>query len=230
VFVATLFDYNGVLVDDENVHLEAFRDVIATLGVTFADADYWSRYIGYDDVGAFRAMLSDAGRDAPEPLLRELVEKKRPVYRQRASKGLEVFPGAAEAVARAARRGPVGVVSGALRDEIELGLAEIGVRAEVRFVVSAEDTREGKPSPEGYEKGLAEVVRLVPGATPGSTLAIEDSLAGVQAAKAAGLVCLAVAHSYGEAELRQAGADEVLARIAEVDDERVRQLHQRLRG
>src|SRR5262249_55055025 len=59
--VATLFDYNGVLVDDEHVHLEGFRRVLAPLGIQVSERQYLERYIGYDDVGAFRAMLEDAG-------------------------------------------------------------------------------------------------------------------------------------------------------------------------
>jgi beta-phosphoglucomutase-like phosphatase (HAD superfamily) len=67
VFPATLFDYNGVLVDDENVHLEAFRDVLGPLGIDLEEADYWEKYLGFDDAGAFRAVLVDAGRTPEGP-------------------------------------------------------------------------------------------------------------------------------------------------------------------
>ena len=52
-FLSYLFDYNGVLVDDESVHLDAFRDVLLPYGVSVSDADYQARYLGFDDVGAF---------------------------------------------------------------------------------------------------------------------------------------------------------------------------------
>lgn len=107
--------------------------------------------------------------------------------------------------------GPVGIVSGALRDEIELGLDVLGVRDLVAFVISAEDTKEGKPDPEGYRLGLARLGT--------EAVVIEDSVAGVQAAKAAGLRCVAVGHSYPEAELRAAGADVVRGKIADLCDE-----------
>src|SRR4051794_9700373 len=58
--VATIFDFNGVLVDDEHVHLEAFREVLAPRGIAITDDAYATRYLGFDDVGAFRAMLADA--------------------------------------------------------------------------------------------------------------------------------------------------------------------------
>ena len=213
VFVATLFDFNGVLVDDEAVHLAAFRDVLEPLGVSIAETDYWERYIGFDDVGAFRAMLADAGKPASDAEVRELVERKRPSYMQRARQGLRAFPSASEVVRDSARRGPVGIVSGALRDEVELGLDLLGVRDQVRFVVSAEDTTRCKPDPEGYLTALGHLGRP----DPGRVLVIEDSIAGVVAAKAAGLVCLAVAHSHPADLLRNAGADSVLETIAAID-------------
>jgi sugar-phosphatase len=107
------------------------------------------------------------------------------------------------------------VVSGALRDEIELGLGLLGVRDRVSFIVAAEDTTRCKPDPEGYEKAVA----LLPGIERWRVLVIEDSLAGVRAAKAAGLTCVAVAHSYPEAALLEAGADAVEKTIADLTDD-----------
>jgi beta-phosphoglucomutase len=227
VFVATLFDYNGVLVDDENVHLEAFRDVLAKLGVTFREKDYWERYIGFDDLGAFRAMLTDAGHEAPPALLSDLIAKKRPIYAERARVALRGFPGAAAVVARAAARGPVGIVSGALRDEIEMGLALLGIREQVGFIVSAEDTTESKPNPAGYELGYRELLRRAPSLARSETLVIEDSVAGVRAASAAGMTCLAILHSGAAEELGAAGARAVVPLIADVDDDFVRELYAR---
>jgi HAD superfamily hydrolase (TIGR01509 family) len=220
VLGATLFDYNGVLVDDEAVHLDAFREVLAPLGVTVGDADYWQRYIGFDDVGAFRAMLEDAGRPAADAEVARLVEAKRPVYMAQARAGLALFEGAAAAVRARAAVGPVGVVSGALRDEIELGLELLGVRELVSFIVSAEDTVRCKPDPQGYQKALEQL----PGVVPQRVLVIEDSVAGVRAAKAVGLTCLAVAHSCPAEALREAGADLVLPRLADLGEATLLQL------
>ena len=64
---AVIFDFNGVLVDDEHVHFELFREVLASLGVPLDEAAYLDRYLGFDDRGAFSAALIDAGRDAPRP-------------------------------------------------------------------------------------------------------------------------------------------------------------------
>lgn len=229
MFSATIFDFNGVLVDDEPVHLAAFREVLAPLGVAISDEDYLGKYFGFDDVGAFRAMLVDAGLPAPDDArIDALVEAKRPAYMRRAEASLVVFEGAADLVRRSAARGPVAIVSGALRDEIAFALAKMGLVDVVAFVVAAEDTSRCKPDPEGYllaKRMLAERF----GAGAGSrALVVEDSLAGVQAAKAASLACLAVAHAYSERELFAAGADDVASHISDVSDERVASLAARL--
>jgi beta-phosphoglucomutase len=218
VFSAIIFDFNGVLVDDEVVHLAAFRDVLGPLGVELSDEAYTSRYLGYDDRGAFQAILTDAGRPPTAAEVDALIEAKRPHYRTRAERELVVFEGASALVARASTWGPVVIVSGALRDEIELALGKMGVR--VGLVISAEDTARCKPDPEGYHlavRALSERFGLSKEKAR-FALVIEDSLAGIEAAKAAGLTVLAVAHSYPESELTRAGADHVVARIGDVDD------------
>jgi len=229
VFPATLFDYNGVLADDEAVHLAAFRDALQPLGVEVAEAAYWERYIGFDDVGAFRAILRDAGKNPSDGEIKGLVEAKRPLYRARAQARLPTFAGASEIVQRRARSGPVGIVSGALRDEIELGLEVLQVRKLVQAIISAEDTRAGKPDPEGYRLGIAELERTL-GRDSKRALVIEDSLAGVEAAKAAGLPCVAVTHSYSEQELARAGADWVAPSLDAIDDAALSSLFSRLYG
>lgn len=209
MFPATLFDFNGVLVDDEHVHLASFREVVASLGIELTDRDYDAKYIGFDDVGAFRAMLTDHGKPASDEQVRALVEAKKPVYLRRAAAGLAVFPGAAELVKLTARHGPVGVVSGALRHEIELGLETLGVKSDIAFVISAEEVPRCKPDPQGYQMARERLGGL-------AAVVIEDSPAGVRSAKSAGLACIAVMHSAPRADLMNAGADAVFERIGDI--------------
>ena len=208
---ATLFDFNGVLVDDEAVHLAAFRDVLAPLGITVTDEAYAERYLGFDDRGAFDAILRDAGRTPQSDQIAELVAAKGPLYMARAERELRIYPGAAELVRRCAKRGPVAIVSGALRHEIEFALGKMAVRDAIQFIVAAEDTKACKPDPEGY---LIARARL----GGADAVVIEDSLAGVQAARAAGLRCIAVMHTYDAAALLDAGAEVCVREIHYVTD------------
>jgi beta-phosphoglucomutase len=230
VFPVTLFDYNGVLVDDEHVHLAAFREVLAPLSIEVGNEEYLERYIGFDDRGCFRAVLTDRGRAPAEGEIEALIEAKRPIYLERARRELRGFEGAAELVRRRAAAGPVGVVSGALHDEILLGLGVLGVRDCVQVIVPAELMSAPKPDPDGYLRAVAAIQKTAGAEAVRRALVIEDSVAGIQAAKAAGLSCLAVAHSHPSEQLRQAGADLVVERIGAVDDRTLLALYSRLHG
>lgn len=228
MFPATLFDFNGVLIDDEHVHLEAFRDTLAPLGIELSEQAYWERYLGFDDIGAFDAILRDAGRTPTHEEVAALVQAKRPHYMSRARAGLRVFPGAAEVVTQRAAAGPVAVVSGALRDEIEMGLNHLRVRSLVGHIVSAEDTTASKPDPEGYRIAMAWVADQLGPEAPGRALVIEDSPAGIAAARALGLTCVAVAHSYGRQELEATDASAVVDAIADITPAFLAELWQKL--
>jgi HAD superfamily hydrolase (TIGR01509 family) len=140
------------------------------------------------------------------------------------------FPGAMELVREAHAGGLVlGVVSGALRDEIEGALRQGGVRELVKVIVSAEDVELGKPSPQGYVLALQLLnaepplpARLI---HPHEVLAVEDTVPGITAARSAGLVTLGIAHSQPGDVLGEAGADAVAERILGLDLERLQLLY-----
>jgi len=216
--IATIFDFNGVLVDDESVHAAAFQTVLHTIGIELTLEAYQERYLGFDDAGAFRAILTDAGRAPSESEIAALIEAKKPVYMQHISTGLTVFEGARALVERRARLGTVGIVSGALRHEIEHALAIMGVREHIAFIISAEDAPNCKPHPQGYLLGIDALRTNNPRLNPAHVVVIEDSVAGVESAKSAGLFCAAVTHSYPVAKLLAAGADVVTSALTELTD------------
>jgi beta-phosphoglucomutase len=214
--IATLFDFNGVLIDDEAVHFAAFRDVIRSdAGIVIDEKMYNERYLGFDDAGAFRAMLLDAGRRPTQDDVTRLIADKALVYMKRIATELVIFDGAADLVKRRADRGKVGIVSGALRHEIEHVLDIMGVRDRISFIVAAEDASECKPHPEGYLLGLKALGRED---APLGVVVLEDSLAGVVAAKKAGLRCAAVTSSYPADRLTQSGADVVVEKLTDLTD------------
>jgi HAD superfamily hydrolase (TIGR01509 family) len=212
---ATLFDFDGVLVDSEPVHLAAFNDILAPQGIALTTAEYVERYLSLDDAGVFRAALSRGQRTLREEEVRALVEAKHPRFLARFADAFRVFPGAVELLARRAERGPVGIVSGALLEEITFALDRMGARDAVRFIVSAERTTAPKPDPAPYLLGMAELGRL---GHDGGVVVVEDSPGGVASAKKARLRCVAVAHSCGHGDLAGAGADAVTADLVSLTD------------
>lgn len=227
MFPATLFDFNGVLVDDEHVHLEAFRDAVRPLGIEIGEREYWDELLGFDDAGAFEHLLKKAGLDSSRSEVRRLIDAKRPLYMARARESLKTFEGAAELIAARRQAGPVAVVSGALTEEIEFGLSVLGASEFVGKIISAEVTTVSKPDPEGYLLGI-QWLREVGCARPERALVIEDSLDGIVAAKRAGLPVIAVGHSYSQAELEASDADLVLDHLADIDEEKITALYAKL--
>ncbi len=221
---AVIFDFNGVLIDDESVHCALFQEVLAQEGVTITERDYHDRYMGYDDRGCFDAALKDAGQHADRARLDDLIARKARRYVEAAEKGLRYFPGAAEILRSISARWPVAINSGALRPEIEYALKRLDCRDCVAAIVSAEDTRKCKPDPEGYRLAF-EALRTrgeagsngaaAPAAlSPSACLVIEDTLAGVMSARGAGMRVVGVTTTYNDAQLRGAGADDVVEALA----------------
>ena len=216
---AAIFDFNGVLVDDEHVHFELFREILAPEGVVLDESMYHERYLGYDDRGCFGAALVDADRSADRALIDALIAKKAERYAEVAETDLKFFPNATETVAALADAFPVAICSGALRAEIEYALKRLRVRDRVVSIVSAKDTTRCKPDPEGYLIALERLRARLPDLSAEECLAIEDSLAGVQAARSAGMVPIGVTHTYLRDDLLNAGAIAVVDGLTEITPE-----------
>jgi beta-phosphoglucomutase-like phosphatase (HAD superfamily) len=209
---AVIFDFNGVLVDDESVHCALFREVLASEGVAMDEALYHEKYLGFDDRECFETAMLDAGKVIDRELIDGMIARKAARYFEVAEDGLRFFPRAAEVIAAFADRWPIAINSGALRPEIEYSLTKMNVRDRVAAIVSAEDAIRGKPDPLGYLLALQEL-RKEPGLTDlhaSACLVFEDSLAGIISAKGAGMKAVGIAQTYGETELAQAGADAIL--------------------
>jgi beta-phosphoglucomutase len=124
-----------------------------------------------------------------------------------------LLPGAADLIRTLAQSVPVAICSGALRREIEGMLEQVGLVSLLVGIVSAEDVAHGKPNPQGYRAALRLVNRhlnISEEIHPEAVLVIEDSIAGIEAGRGAGMRCLAVTNSYPMAALKRAGADAVV--------------------
>jgi beta-phosphoglucomutase len=195
---ALLFDFNGTLSDDEQIQCEIYQEIFAEAGKPLGTAQYFAELAGLSDPEIVRTWL---GEERPE-----LVAERVSRYQARAADGSTVGPAAREAVRYAAKRAQLGVVSGAARVEIESVLTSAGLAELVSLVVAADDVEAGKPDPEGYIRALDLLDRR-----PDEAVAFEDSEAGVAAAKAAGLRCIAL---EGTVEVdRLAAADEIVGAL-----------------
>jgi beta-phosphoglucomutase len=194
---ALLLDFNGTLSDDEPVLCRIFQELFAEEGKPLTEEEYYDRLAGFSDREIVRMWL---GRDDPA-----LVERKIDRYRQLAD-GSTVDREAREAVREAAEAVAVAVVSGSARAEIEPVLDAAGLTDAITLIVSSEDVARSKPDPEGYLIAL----HLL-GIDSSAAAAVEDSEAGVAAAKAAGLYTAALTTTLPAERLSE--ADEIVQRF-----------------
>ncbi|MFQ5353082.1 MAG: HAD family hydrolase [Candidatus Binatia bacterium] len=217
---AVVFDFDGVIADDEGLHLAAFRHALADYGITLSESEYFSKYVGFDDHDGFNAILKDRGVAEGAVALHELMADKALEFERLASEPVDLFPGVArllEDLRAGSNPLPLAIASGALRSEIELILGGAGLGEHFDVIVSAEDVSVGKPDPEVYRLACTRLTCSNEGLEPRDCLAIEDTIAGLQAASAAGMRTIAVTNSYPASELR---ADLVVDSLQEVDRRR----------
>jgi beta-phosphoglucomutase len=198
-----MFDFNGTLSDDEPILCEIYGQLFSEYGKPLSAQEYFDELAGLSDPEIVQRWL---GRG--HPAMEEILPRRFALYRERVADGSSVREGVRHAVEYTAARSRVAVVSGAARSEIEEVLRAAGLATSIEAIVAAEDVGPGKPDPAGYLRALA---ILDDGIRPHDVIAFEDSEAGVAAAKAAGLCCVAVS---GTAEpYRLAQADELVPAI-----------------
>lgn len=205
---AIFFDFNGVIVDDEFLHCSLFQKTLAGQNINLSKEDYYQKYLGYDDHDAFTAVLKDHGKKVEEGFLDQIIREKAKYYEDEAKQQELFVKGSLDFIKQVADQYFLGIVSGALRAEIEAWLIRGKVKDLFPVIIAAEDIKRGKPDPEGYFKALDHTNRdFVPNSEmilPQECLVIEDSIWGIEAAHEAGMKCLAIATSYKPNELQVA--------------------------
>lgn len=203
---AVIFDFDGVIVDTEPLHYEAFQRLLEPLGMGFSWDQYVETYMGFDDRDAFlEAFRNDKASLSPADL-QSLIDRKADLFQEIIRDGISAYPGVVDLIRSIrASRTPLAICSGALRSDIAPILETLGIAACFDVIVTAEDVARSKPDPECYRLAhtrLNEFWRLE--LDPGQVLAIEDTPAGITAAKGAGLRVIAVTNSYPAPHLSQA--------------------------
>ncbi|MGB1126031.1 MAG: HAD family hydrolase, partial [Phycisphaeraceae bacterium] len=212
---AIIFDFDGVIVDSEPLHYQAFVLVGKSLNFEMTWEQYLAQYIGFDDRDAFRYMLHQAIEAGHTPdvedvnvTLAELIEKKQFAFEAIAQTGTAAILGSVELIEEAHAAGlPIAIASGATHADIEQMTQLLGIRDKFEIIVAADDVEHSKPDPTTYALAFEKLAAKYPEAdlTPDTTLAIEDTGAGLQSAIGAGLQTLALQTTSPAEVLQQAG-------------------------
>jgi HAD superfamily hydrolase (TIGR01509 family) len=226
---SVIFDCDGILVDTEPLHYKAFQEVLSPLGLGFDYDEYTSRYIGFDDRDAFLEAFRSAGRELDSSSLAGLILSKARALEEIVAKGIGSFPGVPELVNELVTRSiPLAVASGALRHEVEAFLDSLSLRTAFRVIVAADDVKRSKPDPESYQLALERLRHELGNQSLKARycIAIEDTPAGISAAKGAGMFVIGVTNSFPREQLNE--ADHVLGSLAEINVEGMSRLIEKL--
>jgi HAD superfamily hydrolase (TIGR01509 family) len=223
---AIIFDFNGVILNDEPLHFQSMLDTVAELGIRITEEEYYREYLPLDDSACLEAICRNHGAQMDNRERSRLLDLKSLNYRRLLRDQYPLFPGAADLVRAASRSYPLALASGARRDEILSTLQATDLLNCFKVIAGAEDFARGKPHPESYLFALERLNDAQNGSShrilPAECLVIEDSVGGVKGARAAGMVCVAVAHTYPSESLRS--ASHVVSSIQELKLEELERL------
>ena len=212
---ALIFDFNGVLADDDPIHMRALQQVAREEGLSFTDEEYLDKYLPLNDWDCFKTLFAERSRPLPGAELDDLIRRKSVYYFKAIAEKTILFPGAEAAVRRAAACCPLAIASGARIEEIRHILAQADLEPCFSAIVSAEDVEFGKPHPEPFLRAHARLKERDGSLKASECVAIEDSIGGIQSAHEAGMRCLGIAHSYGTERLRSARPEWIIDSISD---------------
>jgi len=203
---AIVFDFDGVIVDSEPLHFEAFIETLRPEGIDFTWPEYVEHYIGFDDRGVFQAAFKASGKPLAPEQLRELGRAKEAAFSRLVQAGrAHPYPGTVELIKSLHGKIPLALCSGALRTDIQPVLEQLGLQSAFEVMVTADDVPVSKPDPASYQlvhQRLQEHFPQVEG--PERCIAIEDTADGIRSAKATGFRVLALTHSHEAQALKEA--------------------------
>lgn len=192
-----IWDMDGVLIDSGDLHYQTWRDALADEADFHLTRTQFDATFGRDNTETLTVLL---GRPpTPEELVRIAGRKERH-YRELAPAHIRPLPGAmelVEALAGAGWRQAVG--TSAPRENLELIVSLLGIGGWLAAQVCVDDVPRGKPDPALFVMAAERM-----GVPPGRCVVVEDSPAGVAAARAGGMACLALTTTHPASELLDA--------------------------
>lgn len=226
---AVLWDFNGIIINDERIHAELIADLLLTENIRPQLAEYQQCCLGRSDRACISLLLERRGRIVAEDYLLSLIQRKSQAYREKLNTldKLPIYPGVEDLIykIRVAQL-KMGVVSGAGRAEIELVLSKMGISAYMGVIVAGDDIKASKPDPDGYLIAAQQLNQLYPELEiqPQNCIAIEDTPAGMKAAKQAGMQVIGVANTY-PFHMVQRQANWTVDSLLDIELDRIRQLY-----
>lgn len=213
---AILWDYNGVIVTDEHIQAKAMANILGRYGVTLDSQTFEIHCLGRSDRAGFDN-IKTLYPELQDYQTARLVEEKVAEYQKLVQLESIVYPGIKEKLEELGQDFIHCIVTGSLAVEVLPTLQEAGIVQLFKAIITTDEINRGKPNPEGYLKGVATV------AVPKNRIVvIEDTPAGITAAHAAALKCVAVTHTLSPDRLYE--ADLVVKRVSDITIEKLKHI------
>lgn len=229
---AVLFDFNGIIIDDEPVHHQLIDQILIKENLRPQPGEFQQFCLGRRDRACLSDLLTRRGRVVSETYLLQLLNQKAQAYQHELEKleKLPLYPGLEELIFQLrARELKLAVVTGAVTREVELVLNRATLAAYFTVIVAGDDIKTSKPEPDGYLLAVERLNHLYPDLNlqASECLAIEDTLAGIQAAKRAGIPVVGVANTY-PFHMLQRQASWTVDYLADLEIDRVQQVYSQI--
>jgi beta-phosphoglucomutase len=198
---AVLFDFNGIIINDEPLHEELIEELLLQENLRPQPGEFRQLCLGRSDRVCIAELFSKRGRFLTPPQLDALVARKARAYHQKLLEleKLPIYPDVQDFVFKLhPTQCKLAVVSGAVRSEIEFVLTQSQLRDSFAIIVAGDEITTSKPEPDGYLLAVDRLNATFPDLQlkPAECLAIEDTFAGIQAARNAGIPVIGVANTY----------------------------------
>jgi beta-phosphoglucomutase len=203
---AVFFDFDGVLIDSMPAHVRAWKRVTEEIGIKVSD-HYFELHEGEKPEYTVKQLLAEQRIELSDEAQRNLIERKRQIYRGEAPAGL--IPEARAVIDILRARGiECDVVTGSIRKNMEVTLGETEIALFSR-ITTAEDYDKGKPFPDPYLMGLTRS-----GYASEECIVLENAPLGIRSAKAAGIRTIGIVTTLPAEYLHE--ADQIITTYAEL--------------
>lgn len=204
---AVIFDFDGVVVDTEHLHLGAFNEILASYGIVITDQEYYNEYVIYNDADFFNIISQRHNLELSEADIAGLIDKKFELFKRLIERGPEFIDGAQEFInLLKENKLIVSICSGSLLADIDLILRDTALQNAFEVIVGADSSgvTKGKPDPVSFEVTLKRLNETHGQAiAPNECVVIEDSYGGLLAAEAAGMHRVAVTNTFSAQKLSE---------------------------
>ena len=196
-----IFDFDGVILDSENSHFIAFNEGLKNININISEDEYYSKYISLDDRGVITNVVNDKNISVTNEEIDMIIKNKNDYFESRLIDNSKLFPGVEELIIQLSKNFVLSIGSGANRSEIIKTLKNNNIYDYFEIIVSADEINNPKPNPETYNRVLDNINIDF---NINEIIVIEDSPGGIEAAKSAGLKCIAITNTFDNEELGKA--------------------------